>query len=988
MNDQKKEGQESTLLCVPSVLKERWHIVRKLGGGGFGEIYEGRVAETGETCAVKVESNATPKQVLKMEAAVLRRLQGVNCDHSCQFLGAGRTDTVNFVVMSLLGPNLSELRKKQPHGKFSWSTTFRLAIQMVAGVQAVHDCGFLHRDIKPSNFVMGSQPNTKHTCYILDFGLARQYVTATGEVREPRPTAGFRGTVRYASITAHRAMELGRHDDLWSLFYLLMEFLHGQLPWRRLKEKEEVAKVKEDFNHNEFLVGLPIEFEMILSHLQRLDYHTCPDYLLLINFFEAMINRYGISSDGPMDWEISAVADSAASSSVGAQRDGAVMEDVRGGADRNDRLGSADKELDLLNEQDDGTNKTHCSAQENFSGGGKEGDGNSDRCEKLPFEEKDIVHASVEIALEGSANPEGNGACSEEDKVETGEGVSKGEENCVSEVKLVEKSALAIEAASGEKGDSVKVESEGSGDGDSCGDVNVVDGCELVVLGDEGVASGDRVRVASNGASKFPSVHEVEEEEEKEAVYPEGMDAAVGCKAGESAFEDVSSSVAVTRGEEGEAGAEHRAVVVSVGENGDSVAEGEVQSGSCGAKQSSGNGSSHEVDGRGGEGGLSISDGVNAGVSAEGDGVNGEGNEASGEDDGSSDAGDDSLQARLLKVLAENEISHPTPMPTAETLPVLPTDYDYLLRDSHWSVTDRMGTLQQLHDGSRVAPIDSFSRADEHPEGEPEGCKERVVNVTEAEQGRGVANGVLEGAVVQPSDGDLEQPLNGEHLSKEGGLQPSEPEHVWKDPHDDSVKHSGASEGREGVMVSSGGMPCEDDGGSDVKDDVVLADYSGDGFDEEVSESVGDSSEDEGGAGPQTSDSEEHKASEVAASVSSDKRQMHLEGEIPIPMGASPPESSPGSEYPKDVISPKEDVPAVTTLVKSVEPVSPLSTPSPSPCLSASVSSSDVKKLLGISELDPWLPVSLPLPPTTGTRPQCRDPRWKRFQKLTITSNA
>jgi tau tubulin kinase len=39
---------------------------------------------------------------------------------------------------------------------------------------------------------------------MLDFGLARQYTTATGEVRAPRAAAGFRGTVRYASINAHK----------------------------------------------------------------------------------------------------------------------------------------------------------------------------------------------------------------------------------------------------------------------------------------------------------------------------------------------------------------------------------------------------------------------------------------------------------------------------------------------------------------------------------------------------------------------------------------------------------------------------------------------------------------------------------------------------------------------------------------------------------------------------------------------------------------
>lgn len=85
---------------------------------------------------------------------------------------------------------------------------------------------------------------------MLDFGLARQYTTGTGEVRCPRAAAGFRGTVRYASINAHRNREMGRHDDLWSLFYMLVEFVNGQLPWRKIKDKEQVHKFLQNTIHN------------------------------------------------------------------------------------------------------------------------------------------------------------------------------------------------------------------------------------------------------------------------------------------------------------------------------------------------------------------------------------------------------------------------------------------------------------------------------------------------------------------------------------------------------------------------------------------------------------------------------------------------------------------------------------------------------------------------------------------------------------------
>ena len=62
-------------------------------------------------------------QVLKMEVAVLKKLQGR--EHVCRFIGCGRNDRFNYVVMQLQGKNLAELRRAQPRGAFSLSTTLR-----------------------------------------------------------------------------------------------------------------------------------------------------------------------------------------------------------------------------------------------------------------------------------------------------------------------------------------------------------------------------------------------------------------------------------------------------------------------------------------------------------------------------------------------------------------------------------------------------------------------------------------------------------------------------------------------------------------------------------------------------------------------------------------------------------------------------------------------------------------------------------------------
>ncbi|XP_036449298.1 tau-tubulin kinase 1 [Colossoma macropomum] len=294
-------GEQVDILPPSCMVKERWKVLKKIGGGGFGEIYEALDMLTRENVALKVESAQQPKQVLKMEVAVLKKLQGKN--HVCKFIGCGRNEKFNYVVMQLQGRNLADLRRSQPRGTFSMSTTLRLGKQILESIEAIHSVGFLHRDIKPSNFAMGRLPSTYRKCYMLDFGLARQYTNTNGEVRPPRTVAGFRGTVRYASVNAHKNKEMGRHDDLWSLFYMLVEFTVGQLPWRKIKDKEQVGQIKERYEHKMLLKHMPSEFYIFLDHVLGLDYYTKPDYQLLMSVFENSMKEREITENEPFDWE-------------------------------------------------------------------------------------------------------------------------------------------------------------------------------------------------------------------------------------------------------------------------------------------------------------------------------------------------------------------------------------------------------------------------------------------------------------------------------------------------------------------------------------------------------------------------------------------------------------------------------------------------------------------------------------------------------------
>lgn len=74
---------------------------------------------------------------------------------------------------------------------------------------------------------------------------------------------------------------MGRHDDLWSLFYVLIEMVNGSLPWRKIKDKDSVGLMKSTFDHRGLLKHLPQDFRQFLEHIEGLTYNDTPNYQLL-----------------------------------------------------------------------------------------------------------------------------------------------------------------------------------------------------------------------------------------------------------------------------------------------------------------------------------------------------------------------------------------------------------------------------------------------------------------------------------------------------------------------------------------------------------------------------------------------------------------------------------------------------------------------------------------------------------------------------------
>ncbi|KAJ3441244.1 tau-tubulin kinase [Anaeramoeba flamelloides] len=294
-------------------IRGRWKLGKRIGKGGFGEIYLSQDLKTRRPVAIKFEKIDHKKQALKLEIAVLRKLQV--SPFVPKFIYCGRNLEYNYLIMELLGPNLSVERRRRPEQKFSLSTTIKLGIEMISAIQDMHKLGFIHRDIKPSNFVLRrTDPFTKHRetntkttrsiCCMIDFGLSRSYRHRDGNLRPPRPKVGFRGTARYASINSHEGKELSRRDDLWSLLYLFVEFLKGELPWSPIKDKLIISKLKKKFNSPELVKGLPDQFLKILEHILSLKFEDEPNYNYLRQLLTDSYYEAGYDENTKFDWEI------------------------------------------------------------------------------------------------------------------------------------------------------------------------------------------------------------------------------------------------------------------------------------------------------------------------------------------------------------------------------------------------------------------------------------------------------------------------------------------------------------------------------------------------------------------------------------------------------------------------------------------------------------------------------------------------------------
>lgn len=280
-----------------------YKIDKKLGKGGFGQVFLGRRISGGSD---RTTGPGAIEVALKFEH---RNSKGCNYGPPYEWqvynaLGGsygvpkvhykGRQGEYYVMVMDMLGPSLWDVWNTSGQAMSSEMVAC-IAVESLSILEKMHAKGYVHGDVKPENFLLG-QPSTQQEkkLFLVDLGLATKWKDGSSgrHVEYDQRPDMFRGTVRYASVHAHLGRTASRRDDLESLAYTLI-FLHrGRLPWQGYQGDNKsflVCKKKMATSPEMLCCFCPPPLKQFLEVVVNMKFDEEPNYSKLISLFDGLI---------------------------------------------------------------------------------------------------------------------------------------------------------------------------------------------------------------------------------------------------------------------------------------------------------------------------------------------------------------------------------------------------------------------------------------------------------------------------------------------------------------------------------------------------------------------------------------------------------------------------------------------------------------------------------------------------------------------------
>ncbi|KRZ79008.1 putative serine/threonine-protein kinase [Trichinella papuae] len=280
------------------IINDQYEVVKLLGIGGVGAVFQVKDKTDNKHYALKAEWCDGPMSI-HQDKHIMKLMESCSVNF-CHFVNEGSTNLVRYLVMTLTGDNLHQLRRR--HGVLSTSTVVRVGEECVRGLRDLHRQGFVHRDIKPSNIAISRQQSDRGRIYLLDFSCARQYVV-NGQLRPPRHKPQFCSTPHYASVNSLRNKEMGPGDDLISLLYSLAELHQGKLPWKIFDPIDTLWRLKRNVTAEELFADMPAQFGILFKKFKSLSYGDVIDYEFILDKFQEMKREFSIKHEDPYEWE-------------------------------------------------------------------------------------------------------------------------------------------------------------------------------------------------------------------------------------------------------------------------------------------------------------------------------------------------------------------------------------------------------------------------------------------------------------------------------------------------------------------------------------------------------------------------------------------------------------------------------------------------------------------------------------------------------------